>query len=88
MEENDKIALPVIEASCRYKAPARYDDIVLIKTKVSQIRNASIRFEYEIFNKKTKQLFAVASTSHVFINFQRKPVQIPGKVKAALERIV
>ena len=86
MEENEKLALPVIEASCKYKAPARYDDIVLIKTLITQIRNTSFKFEYELLNKQANQLLATASTSHVFINSQRKPVQIPHKLRDVLEK--
>jgi len=88
MEAEEKLALPVTEASCRYKAPARYDDIVLIKTRITQIRNTSFKFEYELLNKKTNQLLATASTFHVFINSQRKPVQIPQKVRALLEKML
>jgi len=62
--------------------------MVLIRTYLSQLRNTSLEFEYEIFNKKTNQLLAKAGTQHVFINSQRRPVKIPEKINSLLEKVV
>jgi acyl-CoA thioester hydrolase len=84
IEKEKQLALPVIEAYCRYKSPAQYDDIVEIKTKVSQLKNSSLRFDYSLINKESGELLAEAYTTHVFINNQRRPVRIPEKIREAL----
>lgn len=81
IEKEKQLALPVIEAYCKYKSPAKYDDVILIQTKVSQVKNSGLRFEYKLFNKESNSLLAEAYTSHVFIDSDRKPVRIPDKVK-------
>ncbi|MFC1709134.1 acyl-CoA thioesterase [Candidatus Omnitrophota bacterium] len=81
IEKEKQLALPVVEAYCKYKAPARYDDIIEIKTKVSQVRNSSLRFDYKLINKENGELLAEAYTTHVFIDSARRPVRIPEKIK-------
>ena len=85
IEKEKQLALPVIEAYCKYKAPARYDEIIVIKNKVSYVKNSSLRFDYELFNKKTGELLADAYTVHVFIDNERKPVKIPEQIKEVFE---
>ena len=85
IEKEKQLALPVVEAYCKYKAPARYDQIIEIKTKVSQLKNSSLRFDYRIINKETGELLAEAYTTHVFIDSQRRPVRIPEQIKKVLE---
>src|SRR5437762_1907761 len=48
MEENDQAFLVVAESDCRYKAPANYDDLLIIRTHVTERRRRSVRFGYEI----------------------------------------
>jgi acyl-CoA thioester hydrolase len=45
--------LAVAEAHCRYRAPALYDDVLVIKTRVQALRKRTIVFEYEIRKKDT-----------------------------------
>ena len=40
--------LPVVEATASYKAPARYDDVLLVRTQVSELKRASLAFTYEL----------------------------------------
>ncbi|MFH1621871.1 MAG: thioesterase family protein [Candidatus Omnitrophota bacterium] len=84
IEREKQLALPAIEAYCQYKAPARYDEIIVIKTKVSQVKNSSLRFDYELYNKENNLLLAEAYTRHVFIDKERKPVRIPKEIKEAM----
>ena len=86
IEKEKQLALPAVEAFCRYKAPARYDDIILIKIRVSEMKNTSLKFDYKIFNKESGKLLAIAYTTHVFIDKERKPVKIPPQIREAFER--
>ena len=84
IEKEKRLALPVIEAYCKYKAPARYDDIIVVKTVASQVKNSSLRFDYKLIDKESGVLLAEAYTMHVFIDNERKPVRIPDKIKSLL----
>ena len=48
MERDHKLILPVIEASCRYRHPARYDDEILIETRPALVRESVLKFAYRI----------------------------------------
>ncbi len=50
--ESAGFMLPVVEVSCQYKAPARYDDLLLIRPKVSELRRASLVFTYEVVREE------------------------------------
>lgn len=84
IEKEKQLALPVIEAYCKYKAPARYDDIIVVKTVASQVKNSGLRFDYKLINKESGILLAEANTAHVFIDNERKPVRIPDKIRSLL----
>ena len=48
MEENENSFLVVAESYCRYKAPAYYDDELVVRTHITELRRRSLRFGYEI----------------------------------------
>jgi acyl-CoA thioester hydrolase len=64
MEENDDAFLVVAEAYCRYKAPAYYDDELLIRTHIAELRRRSLRFGYEIVRASDDQIIAEGETGH------------------------
>lgn len=80
MEEHD-IQLPVVHYSIDYKSPARYDDMLTIKTFLKEIPTVKIEFFYEIYND-SKQLLATAKTTLVFIDSKT------GKVRRAPEYLL
>src|SRR2546430_2810898 len=59
--------LPVIEASCLYKAPARYDDLLLIQTEVGEIKNASFSFIYSLRREGEPQVLCTGKTVHACV---------------------
>jgi len=50
--EEQGLVLPVIECYARYKAPAAYDDLLVIETSINELKNVSCRFSYRIFRKE------------------------------------
>ncbi|MGC8549355.1 MAG: acyl-CoA thioesterase [Acidobacteriaceae bacterium] len=76
MEADDQCMLPVVEASCRYKASARYDDEVLLETRVTGLRQHVIKFAYRMLRAETGELLAEAETVHVVVdkNMQKRPM--------------
>lgn len=78
MEAEDGCMLPVVEASCRYKAPARYDDEVALETRVTGLRPSLIKFAYRMVRVSTGELLAEAETVHVVVNkdMQKQPMPL------------
>jgi acyl-CoA thioester hydrolase len=58
MEEQDGMYIIVAEAHCRYKAPARYDDEVEVRTYLKEVRRRVLVFGYEIYRQANDELLA------------------------------
>jgi acyl-CoA thioester hydrolase len=92
LETDHGCILPVIEASCRYKSPARYDDEILIETRPAMLRGSVLKFAYRILRKaldgRDQTLLAEGETVHVVCDdkLQRKP--LPEKYEAALKALM
>ena len=83
--EKEGIFLPVAEAYCRYAEPSSYDDLLTVRTAVSQIRQSSVRFEYQVLKNKGPKPIAAGYTIHVFSDRTLKPVRIPESLKSKVE---
>ncbi len=81
MEREDGALLVVAEATVRYKRPARYDDELGIRTRVSKARSRLITFEYEVVNLETSQLLATGETTHLITGRDMKPCALPEKYR-------
>jgi acyl-CoA thioester hydrolase len=82
--EQEGIFLAVAELSCRYLAPAYYDEEVIVRTKVAEVNARLIRFEYELRSADDGRAIASAFTKHVFCGRDRKARRLPEKYHAAL----
>lgn len=74
--EEDGILMPVLEYKTKYIRPAKYDDLLTIKVKITDQPKVRIRFEYEVFNEK-EELLNVAETTLVFIDSKTGKPSIP-----------
>ena len=81
MEREDDSYIVVAEASCRYLRPARYDDLLRIRTRVSESRRRSIRFAYEIVHHESGELLATGETVHIICNREGRPKSLPEKYR-------
>jgi acyl-CoA thioester hydrolase len=79
MESEDDSHTVVAEAKCRYRRPARYDDPLRIRTRVTSAKRRTIQFGYEIFHDKTGELLATGETTHVICDSQGRPKTLPEK---------
>ncbi|THB67113.1 MAG: acyl-CoA thioesterase [Desulfovibrio sp.] len=75
--EERGILLPVREASCRYRAPARYDELIMIRTGIQEWGRASMTFVYEVYNETKEKMLASGMTQHACVNRNSKPVRVP-----------
>ena len=79
LEEDRKIYLPVTEVACRYKRPVKYSDSVKVTVVSLKAEKVRLTFEYEV--KVLDKVVATGNTQHVFIDENRKPIQIPPDVR-------
>jgi acyl-CoA thioester hydrolase len=84
LERDDGILLTVAEVQCRYRAPAYYDEEIVIRTRVGEVNPRMIRFEYELVNAADGSSIASAYTKHIFCGRDRRPHRLPEKYHAAL----
>jgi acyl-CoA thioester hydrolase len=75
---------PVVESVCAYHAPARYDDLLDIRTTVAELSRASVTFGYEITRGTVR--IASGSTRHPLVNRTFRPIRIPDEIRRLLER--
>ena len=78
--------LPVIEVQARYLAPARYGDLVTVKTWVEEARSRQVTFAYEVVMAETGQLLATGQTKHVCVDEQGTIKTIPQGIREMLRR--
>jgi acyl-CoA thioester hydrolase len=77
----------VTRADCRYRAPARFDDLLTILTRVTAIGRVTMRFEYEIRRELDQSLLAEGFTEHACLDRRTlRPTRVPGTVRQAIER--
>jgi acyl-CoA thioester hydrolase len=68
MESDEDTHLPVVEARCRYKAPALYDDEILVRTHLKNVRDSLIHFGYEVLRAEDNTLLAEGETVHLVLD--------------------
>ena len=75
--EESGIMLPVISLSINYKKPARYDDLIKVKTTLVKLPSVTIEFNYEIVNEKN-EILTIGNSVLVFIDTSKnKPTKCP-----------
>jgi acyl-CoA thioester hydrolase len=77
MEAEDDSFIVVAKASCRYKRPARFDDLLIVRTRVADWQRRTIRFGYEVFNQGSGELIAAGETLHVICDRLGRPKSLP-----------
>lgn len=86
--EAEGIGLAVLDASVRYLAPARFDDLVTIETILTGVRSRAVSFDYRISNAETGVALARASTTLVSIDDRHRLTTIPAAFRAALTALL
>lgn len=73
--EKQNLFVPVIEANCQYRIPARYDDTLSIETELSRLTGVRIEFSYTVVNQN-EEVIAKGFTTHVFVDQNGKPMNL------------
>ena len=79
MEREDGCFIAVVDARCRYKAPARYDDEIVIRTRLKGVRESLVHFGYEAIRENDGTLLAEGETTHLVTDADMKLTSIPDR---------
>ena len=78
------VGLPVIEAHCVYRRPARYDDDLEIRTRGTLVSPVRVQFEYEVVRSADDLSLATGRTVHAALDKDGRPCRIPERVRGLL----
>ena len=92
MEVEDGCILPVIEASCRYKAPARYDDVILIDCWPVILRGSMLKFAYRVLRASTARegqlVLAEGETVHIVCDASMQKCLMPERYASPIRMAI
>jgi len=78
--------LPVVESHANYRAEVLYDDLIEVRVWISEMKRASMRFDYEVYNVTRDLITTTGYTWHVMVGEKKKATSIPEMVKDWLLR--
>lgn len=84
MEKDDNCHIAVVDARCRYRAPAFYDEEIVVRTQIKNIRESLVHFGYELRRATDGTLLAEGETTHIVINADKKIAEFPAKYLTAM----
>ena len=79
MEKHDDTHIAVVDVHCRFKSPARYDDVIIIRTKLANVRESLLHFDYEIVRADDGETLAQGESVHLVVNSGFKRIHLPKK---------
>ena len=94
LEREHQCILPVIEARCRYRAPAHYDEELVIETVPAMLRGTVLKFAYRVFLKHPdpatgeRKLLAEGDSVHVVCDNEMNRKHLPEKYEAAIRAMI
>jgi acyl-CoA thioester hydrolase len=80
--EHEGVSLPVIEAHCEYRQPARYDDMIEIRTRATRLTPVRVRFDYDVV--RGDDTVAAGYTVHAALDRAGRPCRLPARVAEVL----
>lgn len=84
--EEAGVALAVADATLRYHAPARYDDVVHVATTLTEVRSRTVTFEYLITRADDAARLVSATTRLVSVDAEGRTAALPAEFRELLER--
>jgi acyl-CoA thioester hydrolase len=84
--EQDGCLIAVVDAHCRYKSPARYDDELIVRTHLKNVRESLVHFSYELLRVGEVAVLAEGDTTHIVIDKEMNVVSLPEKYISVFRR--
>jgi acyl-CoA thioester hydrolase len=88
MEHDDGCFIAVAEVKCRYRAPVRYDDEVVVRTWLKGVRESVVQFTYELVRADNGALLAEGETTHIVTDARMKVTALPEKYLKAFREVL
>ena len=85
MERDHDCHIAVVDVRCRYKAPAQYDDEIVVRAELKNVRESLLHFGYEVVRAGDGTLLAEGETTHIVVNSKFEKTVLPEKYLTALE---
>lgn len=86
MEQDDNCHIPVVDLRVRYKSPALYDDEVVVRTRLANVRSSLLHFAYEVARAGDGTVLATGETTHIIVNDKFERRALPEKYLNAFGR--
>ncbi len=84
LEEREGIFFPVVALGSRYLLPARYDESLQVRTRLTRVGAARVRFEYELVREADGRLLATGFTEHGAVGHNGRPTRMPRALRERL----
>jgi acyl-CoA thioester hydrolase len=92
MEKEEDALIAVVEVTARYKAPARYDDELIVRTTLAGVRGPIVRFRYAVVRAVDEVVLCEGETVHIVVGRDMKrremPVRYAERFVAVMHRMV
>ena len=79
MEKNDDTHIAVVDVHCRFKSPARYDDLITIRTRLTNVRESLLHFGYELVRAEDGTVLAEGESVHLVVDSEFRRIHLPKK---------
>jgi acyl-CoA thioester hydrolase len=88
MELQDDCHIAVVDVRCRYKSPAYYDDELIVRTRLKNLRGSLLVFDYQVQRLKDDVILAEGETTHLVVNAKFEKTVLPEKYLSAFAAAV
>ncbi|MGC9199005.1 MAG: acyl-CoA thioesterase [Acidobacteriaceae bacterium] len=88
MEREDGALIAVAEATARYKAPARYDDELIVRTSLAGVRDSIVRFRYVVLRPADQTILCEGETVHFVVGRDMKRRSLPARYAACFRAVI
>lgn len=83
--EASGVILPIVDVQVRYLSPARYDDLLHVTVRVTELRHVSVTFSYEVRRAGDATKLAEGTTRLACCTAAGRPTRMPPHIRALLE---
>src|SRR6266436_5361760 len=88
MELQDDCHIAVVDVRCRYKSPAYYDDELIVRTRLKNLRGNLLVFDYDVVRVNDSVMLAEGETTHLVVNSKMEKTVLPDKYVNAFSAAV
>lgn len=88
MEQEEGAMIAVIEVKARYRAPARYDEELAVRTRLAGVRGGIVRFGYQVVRMDDEVVLCEGETVHMVVGRDMKRRAMPERYAAVFAAVL